>query len=79
MTADGGFAGLIHHPRTKPLVVAVDGLASSGGCEIVRACDLVAATTRSSFAVAEIKWNLVALAGGAIRLPRVLGKASPST
>jgi enoyl-CoA hydratase/carnithine racemase len=75
-TPRGGFAGLIDYPRTKPLVAAVDGLATSGGCEIVLACDLVVASSRSSFAVAEIKWNLSPLAGGVIRLPRLLGRAT---
>lgn len=75
-TARGGFAGLIDYPRTKPIVAAVDGLATSGGCEIVLACDLVVATMRSSFSVAEIRWGLAALAGGVIRLPRLLGRAT---
>ena len=76
MTPKGGFAGLITYPRTKPLIAAVDGLATSGGCEIVLSCDLVVATASSSFAVAEVKWNLAPLAGGLIRLPRLLGRAS---
>jgi len=76
ITPRGGFAGLINYPRTKPIVAAVDGLATSGGCEIVLACDLVVATMRSSFAVAEIRWDLAALAGGVIRLPRLLGRAT---
>jgi len=75
VTPVGGFAGLVDYPRTKPLIAAVDGLATSGGCEIVLACDLVVASTRSSFAVAEIRWNLGPLAGGLIRLPRMLGRA----
>jgi len=75
VTERGGFAGIIDYPRTKPIVAAIDGLATSGGCEIVLACDLVVATRRSSFAVAEIKWSLGPLAGGLIRLPRLLGRA----
>lgn len=75
VTANGGFAGLIDYPRTKPLIAAVDGLATSGGCEIVLSCDLVVATRRSSFAVAEVRWGLAALAGGVIRLPRLIGRA----
>ena len=76
VTPRGGFAGLINYPRAKPIVAAVDGLATSGGCEIVLACDLVVATTRSSFSVEEIRWGLAALAGGIIRLPRLLGRAT---
>jgi enoyl-CoA hydratase len=73
-TARGGFAGVARYERTKPLIVAVDGLATSGGLEIVLACDLVVASTRSSFALAEVRWGLVAGAGGLFRLPRVVGR-----
>jgi enoyl-CoA hydratase len=75
VTPRGGFAGIVTYPRTKPLIAAVDGLATSGGCEIVLACDLVVATPRSSFALAEITWGLAPLAGGCIRLPRLIGRA----
>jgi enoyl-CoA hydratase len=76
MTAKGGFAGLARRERTKPLIAAVDGLATAGGCEIVLACDLVVATTRSSFGLAEVKRNLVAGAGGLFRLTRAIGQAA---
>ncbi len=60
----------------KPVIVAVDGLATAGGCEIVLAADLVVATTRSSFGLAEAKRNLIAGAGGLFRLPRAIGQAA---
>ncbi|MGZ4773394.1 MAG: enoyl-CoA hydratase-related protein, partial [Ilumatobacteraceae bacterium] len=44
------------------------------GCEIVLAADLVVATTRSAFGLAEVKRNLVAGAGGLFRLPRAIGR-----
>jgi enoyl-CoA hydratase len=74
-TKRGGFAGLAKRERTKPLIAAVDGLATAGGCEIVLSCDLVVATTRSSFGLAEVKRNLIAGAGGLFRLPWAIGKA----
>src|SRR3954469_9077733 len=40
-TKRGGFAGLAYRERKKPIIVAVDGLAAAGGCEIVLGCDLV--------------------------------------
>ena len=40
------------------------------------AADLVVATTRSSFGLAEVKRNLVAGAGGLFRLPRAIGQAA---
>ena len=66
----------MYRERRKPIVVAVDGLATAGGCEIVLASDLVVATTRSSFGLAETKRNLVAAAGGLFRLPRAIGQAA---
>jgi enoyl-CoA hydratase len=75
-TEHGGFAGFVTHPRTKPVVAAVDGLATSGGLEIVLACDLVVASPRSSFALAEARWNLIAGAGGLFRLPWAVGRAT---
>src|SRR5215212_8562898 len=75
-TAKGGFAGFVYRERTKPVVAAVDGLATAGGCEIVLACDLVVASTRASFGLAEVKRNLVAGAGGLFRLPRAIGRAA---
>lgn len=75
-TARGGFAGFVYRERNKPVIVAVDGLATAGGCEIVLAADLVVATTRSSFGLAEVKRNLIAGAGGLFRLPRAIGQAA---
>ena len=75
-TERGGFAGFVYRERTKPIIVAVDGLATAGGCEIVLAADLVVATTRSSFGLAEVKRNLIAGAGGLFRLPRAIGQAA---
>lgn len=75
-TERGGFAGFVYRDRTKPIIVAVDGLATAGGCEIVLAADLVVATTRSAFGLAEVKRNLVAGAGGLFRLPRAIGQAA---
>jgi enoyl-CoA hydratase/carnithine racemase len=75
-TERGGFAGYVYRDRRKPVVVAVDGLATAGGCEIVLASDLVVATTRSAFGLAEVTRNLVPGAGGLFRLPRAIGRAA---
>ena len=75
-TRKGGFAGFVYRERRKPVIVAVDGLATAGGCEIVLAADLVVATTRSAFGLAEVKRNLIAGAGGLFRLPRAIGQAA---
>jgi enoyl-CoA hydratase len=74
-TKRGGFAGFVYRERSKPIIAAVDGLATAGGCEIVLAADMVVATTQSSFGLAEVKRNLIAGAGGLFRLPRAIGQA----
>lgn len=75
-TKDGGFGGFVYLARRKPIIAAVDGLATAGGCELVLATDLVVASTRSSFGLAEVKRNLIAGAGGLFRLPRAIGRAA---
>ncbi|MEO6156473.1 MAG: crotonase/enoyl-CoA hydratase family protein [Ilumatobacteraceae bacterium] len=75
-TKRGGFGGFVYRERKKPVIVAVDGLATAGGCEIVLASDLVVASTRSSFGLAEVKRNLIAGAGGLFRLPRAIGQSA---
>lgn len=74
-TRTGGFAGFVYRPRRFPVVAAVDGLATAGGCEIVLACDMVVASDRSAFGLAEVRRNLIAAAGGLFRLPRAVGRA----
>ena len=69
-TQRGGFGGLVHRERTKPLIAAVDGPALAGGTELVLACDLVVASRTAVFGIPEVKRNLVAAAGGLFRLPR---------
>lgn len=75
-TARGGFAGFVYRDRKKPIIAAVDGLATAGGCEIVLAADMVIATTRSAFGLAEVMRNLIAGAGGLFRLPRAIGRSA---
>ena len=71
-TERGGFAGLVRRRRTKPLIAAADGPALAGGCEIVLACDLVVASERATFGIPEVGRGLLASAGGATRLPRLI-------
>lgn len=71
-TEEGGFAGIVHYPRTKPLIAAVEGTALAGGTEIVLACDLVVAAEDSWFGIPEVKRGLTAAGGGLFRLGRRL-------
>jgi enoyl-CoA hydratase len=75
-TNRGGFGGFVYRDRKKPVIAAVDGLATAGGCELVLACDMLVASTRSAFGLAEATRNLIAGAGGLFRLPRAIGRAA---
>jgi enoyl-CoA hydratase len=75
-TERGGFGGFTYRERKKPIIAAVDGLATAGGCELVLACDLVIASNAAAFGLAEVKRNLIAAAGGLFRLPRAIGQAA---
>jgi len=72
-TRRGGFGGFTERERTKPVIAAVDGPATAGGLEILLACDLIVASTRATFGLAEVKRNLIAGAGGLYRLPKAIG------
>jgi crotonobetainyl-CoA hydratase len=69
---DWGFAGLIGHTVSKPLIAAVNGLAFGGGPEIVLACDLAVMSADAKLALPEVKRGLIATGGGLIGLPRQL-------
>lgn len=75
-TSRGYFAGFVFRPRSKPIIGALDGLAVAGGVEILLACDLIVATTRSSLALFDVTRNLIAGAGALFRLPRAVGRAT---
>lgn len=63
-----GFAGLVTHPISKPLIAAVNGAALGGGTEIVLACDLAVAAPHATLGLPEVRRGLFAAAGGAFRL-----------
>ena len=67
-----GIMGLAHTPPRKPLIAAVEGYALAGGFEAVLACDLTVAARDAKFGLPDPKRGLAALAGGLLRLPRVI-------
>lgn len=69
MPKRGGF-GILFGPPLKPLIAAVEGHAFAGGFEVALACDLIVAATNSSFGLPEVKWSLIAIGGGVLRLPQ---------
>lgn len=72
-----GFAGVVTHRISTPLIAAVNGTALGGGTELVLTADLAVAAERASFGLPEVKRGLIAGAGGAFRivtaLPRKIG------
>ena len=57
----------------KPTVAAVNGVAVGPGAHIALACDFVFVHPRTRFIWSFAKWGLVADAGGAYLLPRLVG------
>ena len=54
----------------KPIIAAVNGVATAGGCEIMLATDLRIAARGARFGLAEVKRGLVPGGGSMVRLPR---------
>lgn len=73
-TKRGGFGGIVRRERTKPLIAAVHSDAYAGGFEIALACDILVAAEGTQMGLPEVKRSLVALAGGLVELPRVIGE-----
>lgn len=71
MPKRGGF-GILYDPPLKPLIAAVEGHAFAGGFELALSCDLIVAANNSSFGLPEVKWSLIAIGGGVLRLPQRL-------
>lgn len=69
-----GFAGMVSHPISKPLIAAVNGTALGGGTEITLACDLALAADSATFGLPEVKRGILAAAGGAFRLVQQVPK-----
>jgi len=58
----------------KPIIVAVNGLAHGGGCEITEAAPLAIASERAEFCKAEVNLGFAPPFGGTQRLPRLVGR-----
>lgn len=58
----------------KPIIVAVNGLAFGGGCEITEAAHLAVASEAAVFAKPEIAIGIPPTFGGTQRLPRLAGR-----
>lgn len=69
-----GFAGVVTHAISTPLISAVNGTALGGGTELVLASDLAVAAERATFGLPEVKRGIIAGAGGAFRILAALGQ-----
>ena len=59
----------------KPVIAAVNGACNGGGLEMALCCDFRIAAEEASFGLGEVKLGVMPLAGGTVRLPRLIGLA----
>lgn len=57
----------------KPVVIALNGTALGGGCEIALGCNYRIAVSQAKIGLPEVKIGILPGAGGTQRLPRVIG------
>jgi enoyl-CoA hydratase len=57
-----------------PVIVAVNGVAAGGGCELALACHIRIAAPNASFSLPETKLGIIAGYGGTQRLAREIGQ-----
>ncbi len=55
----------------QPVIARVNGYAFGGGCLLALSCDMVVATSKSTFSVPEVNFGFT---GGASLLPRLVGR-----
>ena len=56
-----------------PTVIAIDGLALGGGCEVALACDLRVMSSAAKIGLPEVNLGIIPGFGGCVRLPRLVG------
>lgn len=72
----GNFCGMSREPFTgKPVIAAINGICMAGGLELALACDLRIAEEHAVFGLPEVRWGLIAGAGGVTRISRLLPEA----
>lgn len=75
-TDDGDFCGMTRQwPTTKPLIAAINGYALAGGLELALACDIRIAAEHATFGIPEVRWGVLAGAGGVTKLCRTVSQS----
>src|SRR5690606_25310563 len=65
------YRGLLKtYRQTKPIIAAVEGVAITGGTEILQGTDIRVAGEGARFGVSEARWSLYPMGGSAVRLAR---------
>ncbi len=65
------YRGLLKtYQPTKPIILAVEGVAIAGGTEILQGTDIRVAGESARFGVSEVRWSLYPMGGSAVRLRR---------
>ncbi|MCH8283684.1 MAG: enoyl-CoA hydratase/isomerase family protein [Chloroflexi bacterium] len=59
----------------KPMIAAINGYALGGGLEMALACAIRIAAEHARLGLPEVRWSLMAAAGGVTRLPRAIPRA----
>ena len=68
-----GFAGMVSHPISKPVIAAVNGVAITGGFELALACGILVASTTARFADTHQRVGVIPGWGLSQKLSRIVG------
>ena len=71
--ASATFTAIANFP--KPVIAAVNGIATAGGLELILACDIVIAAKGARMGDGHANYGLLPGAGASVRLPRRIGAA----